>query len=84
MYLMSELLFSTSGASVRRNANVKIFVLQKFWILECLSREGTCVLACTYRWEIFPFLYTSKWTKIPTYCCGNDKDAIYGTSGHTQ
>lgn len=43
IYLTSELLFPTSGASVGKNANAKLFFLQKFWISECATREGTYV-----------------------------------------
>jgi len=44
MYLTSDLRFPVSGPSVGKNA--KLFVLQKFWILEYLTREGPCVPAC--------------------------------------
>lgn len=76
-----------SGASVGKNADAKLFVLQKFRISECLTREGTCGPACAYRQETFLFLCTPKWTRaeIPaSFCCGKDKDTIYGTNGPTQ
>lgn len=86
IYLTSELLFPTSGASVGKNANAKLFFYKNSGSQSVLLEKGhMCICELTDGKFFLYFFFHPKWRRaeIFSYCHGNDKDTMRGPKGHT-